>query len=338
MLYRPNTLWTWIFFVSTFIEAVVLITLEVVIYTSLQNSVTPIASTVTAYRSIPSFFALVTLGLVYQLLLVYDTLAHQNTIQVIGLGIYSGALSVYNGIQYNQLRDIVEILTANSVVPQNTWPLLRGMIVSIIVITASFTFWIQYSAWKLYEEFAWVTLRKVEADLQMRRRYLCFQLLLSVLKFDGFFFLGFLLQLAIIPYNKSGPTFVAIVTLIPLSCCLLFITAWVVRHEYRVGTIVISLDQVFHLALIGFFIYMFTAFYLPRTYVEYLSAQRTLSFFGIITIVLALGTVTMICVCFRNFGQGLRPYVSGGAKARLLGETFEMQLREGYLRVPHEAT
>lgn len=194
MLYRPNTPWTWIFFVSTCIEAVVLITLEAyaftlitmlsmetadlwnrVIYTSLRNSVTPIASTVPAYRSIPSFFALVTLGLVYQLLLVYDTLAHQNTIQVIGLGIYSGALSVYNGIQYNQLRDIVEVLTANSVVPRNTWPLLRGILVSIIVITASFTFWIQFSAWKLYEEFAWVTLRKVEADLQMRRRYLCFQ-------------------------------------------------------------------------------------------------------------------------------------------------------------------
>ncbi|KAE8164430.1 hypothetical protein BDV40DRAFT_286960 [Aspergillus tamarii] len=335
MLYRPNTPWTWIFFVSTCIEAVVLITLEAVIYTSLRNSVTPIASTVPAYRSIPSFFALVTLGLVYQLLLVYDTLAHQNTIQVIGLGIYSGALSVYNGIQYNQLRDIVEVLTANSVVPRNTWPLLRGILVSIIVITASFTFWIQFSAWKLYEEFAWVTLRKVEADLQMRRRYLCFQLLLSVLKFDGFFFLGFLLQLAIIPYNKSGPTFVATVILIPISCCLLFLTAWVIRHEYRVRTIVIS---VLHLALIGYFIYMFTAFYLTPTYVQYLPAQRTLSFFGIVTIVLALGTVTMICLCFRNFGQGLRPYVSGGAKARLLGETFEMQLREGYLRVPHEAT
>ncbi|KAE8136104.1 hypothetical protein BDV38DRAFT_272375 [Aspergillus pseudotamarii] len=335
MLYRPNTPWTWIFFVSIFIEAVVLITLEVVIYTSLRNNVTPIALRVPPYRSIPSFFALVTLGLVYQLLLVYDTLAHQNTIQLIGLGIYSGALSVYNGIQYNQLRGIVEILTANDAVPQNTWPLLRGMIVSVIAITTSFTFWIQFSAWKLYEEFAWVTLRKVEADLQMRRRYLCFQLLLSVLKFDGFFFLGFLLQLAIIPYNKSGPTFVAVVALIPISCCLLFITAWVVRHEYRVGTIVIS---VFHLALISFFIYMFTAFYLPRTYVEYLPARRTLSFFGIITTVLALGTVAMICLCFRNFGQGLRPYVSGGAKARLLGETFEMQLREGYLRVPHEAT
>lgn len=174
-----------------------------------------------------------------------------------------------------------------------------------------------------------------------------------MLKFDGFFFLGFLLQLAIIPYNKSGPTFVATVILIPISCCLLFLTAWVIRHEYRVRTIVISvgdhlaicrltfantLDQVLHLALIGYFIYMFTAFYLTPTYMQYLPAQRTLSFFGIVTIVLALGTVTMICLCFRNFGQGLRPYVSGGAKARLLGETFEMQLREGYLRVPHEAT
>ncbi|KAB8226022.1 hypothetical protein BDV33DRAFT_186831 [Aspergillus novoparasiticus] len=335
MLYRPNTLWTWILLVSTFIEVVVLITLEAVVYTSIRNNVTPIAWDISAYRCIPTFFVLVTLWVVYQLLLAYNTLVHQSTTQLIGLGIYSAVLSVYNGIQYCQLRDIVEVLIANAAARpgslQEMWPLLQGMMISIIVITASFTLWILFSAWKLHEEFAWVTLRTVDADKQMRRRYLYFQLLSSLLKFDGFFFLGFLLQLVIIPYSKSSPTFVAAVALMPISCCLLFITARVVRKEYRVGTIVIS---VFHLALMGFFIYMLTAFSLPPSYLNYLQAKRTLSFFGIINIVLALGTVTMIGLCFRNFGQGLRPHVSGGAKAGLLGETVGS---ESHSRVPHEA-
>ncbi|KAB8212765.1 hypothetical protein BDV33DRAFT_186204 [Aspergillus novoparasiticus] len=289
--------------------------------------------------------------------IVYDTLAHQSTIQVIGLGIYSAALSVYNGLQYNQLRDIAGVLTDNDALRSEVWPLLRGMIISTVVITASFTFWIQCNAWKLYEEFAWVTPAKSGSeytneaqvfilpgkktfsysviDIALTLTSSTHWLLLSLLKFDGFFFLGFLLQLAIQPFTQSDPTFVAAVTLMPISCCLLFTTAWVVRHEYRVGTIVISVLQ---LALIGFFIYMFTVFYSPSTYQSYLQSQMTLTFFGITTIVLPLGIVTMICLCFQNFGQGLRPYVSGGVKARLLGETFEMQLREGYLRVPHEAT
>ncbi|KAE8333699.1 hypothetical protein BDV39DRAFT_188093 [Aspergillus sergii] len=344
MLYRPSTLWTWILLVSTFIEVVVLITLEAVIYSSIRNNVTPIAWDISAYRCIPTFFVLVTLWVVYQLLLVYDTLVQQSTIQLIGLGIYSAVLSVYNGIQYGQLRDIVEVLIANAAARpgslQEMWPLLQGMMISIIAITASFTLWILFSAWKLHEEFAWVTLRTVDADKQMRRRYLYSQaskpfsfavLLLSLLKFDGFFFLGFLLQLAIVPYSKSSPTFVAAVALMPISCCLLFITAWVVRKEHRVGTVVIS---VFHLALMGFFIYMLTALSLPPSYLNYLQAKRTLSFFGIINIILALGTVVITGLCFRNFGQGLRPYVSGGAKAGLLGETVGS---ESYSRVPHEA-
>lgn len=85
----------------------------------------------------------------------------------------------------------------------------------------------------------------------------------------------------------------------------------------------------------GFFIYMLTAFSMSPSYLDYLQARKTLSFFGIINIVLALGTVTVTGLCFRNFGQGLRPYVSGGAKAGLLGETVGS---ESYLRVPHEAT
>ncbi|KAE8336681.1 hypothetical protein BDV24DRAFT_154949 [Aspergillus arachidicola] len=335
MLYRPNTLWTWILLVSTFIEVVVLITLEAVVYTSIRNNVTPIAWDISAYRCMPTFFVLVTLWVVYQLLLVYNTLVHQSTIQLIDLGIYSAVLSVYNGIQYGQLRDIVEVLIANAAARpgslQEMWPLLQGMMISIIAITASFTLWILFSAWKLHEEFAWVTLRTVDADKQMRRRYLYFQLLSSLLKFDGFFFLGFLLQLAIVPYSKSSPTFVAAVALMLISCCLLFITAWVVRKEHRVGTLVISL---FHLALLGFFIYMLTAFSLPPSYLDYLQAKRIWSFFGIINIVLALGTVTMTGLCFRNLGQGLHLYVSGGAKAGMLGETVGS---ESYSRVPHEA-
>lgn len=120
-----------------------------------------------------------TLWVVYQLLLAYDTLAHRSTIQLISLGIYSAALSVYNGIQYGQLRDIVEVLIANAAVRpgslQGMWPLLQGMMISIIAIPVSFTFLILFSAWKLYEEFAWVTLRTVDADKPMRRRYLYLQ-------------------------------------------------------------------------------------------------------------------------------------------------------------------
>ncbi|KAE8386821.1 hypothetical protein BDV23DRAFT_175148 [Aspergillus alliaceus] len=335
MLYRPNTRWTWIFFVSTFIEAVVLISLEAVIFSSLWGNIGPYARAIATSQTIPSFFSLVTLGLVYQLLLVYDTLANQSTIQVVGLGIYSATMSVYNGLQYNQLRDVIRDLIEHVVISEGTWPPIRGLLIAIIVITASFTFWIQFSAWKLYEEFAWITLRKVEADIEMRRRYLHFELLLSLLKFDGFFFLGFLVQLAIVPSIHTSPTFAATVVLIPTSCCLLFATASVIRYESRLGTVAIS---ALHLSLIGFFVYIFTCFYSTPYYVEYLPARRTLSFFGVVTMALALATVIMIYLCYRNFHKGLRPYISGGSKARLLGETFEVELREGYLRVPHNAT
>jgi uncharacterized RDD family membrane protein YckC len=41
--------------------------------------------------------------------------------------------------------------------------------------------------WKLFDEFGWTIYKHIGASVQMRRRYLVYQIFISLLKFDFFF-------------------------------------------------------------------------------------------------------------------------------------------------------
>lgn len=64
-----------------------------------------------------------------------------------------------------------------------------------------------------------------------------------------------------------------------------------------------------------------------RTEKDYFPIRRTLTFFATITILVSVLTIGMTWQCYRNFRCGLRPYISGDKKARIMGETFEMELQ-----------
>ncbi|KAF7596895.1 hypothetical protein BBP40_011940 [Aspergillus hancockii] len=101
-------------------------------------------------------------------------------------------------------KDAVELLILNSAIDPNIWSPLESLALPIIIITALCTFRLMGIAWKLYNEFAWDTFRKVAAVLEMRRKYLHFQLLVSLLKFDRFFSLGFPVQISVIKGVRRG--------------------------------------------------------------------------------------------------------------------------------------
>lgn len=236
-----------------------------VIFVFVYQRIDPRARDVSSRQLSPTLFSLVTFGFLYKLLMLYDTLSQQNTIQVFGLCLYSIIMCIYNATQYQILKEGIAVLADNDVIREDTSPVIRGIVISIIVVTTSFTLWMFPLAWKVYDEFAWVTFRQVEGDLNMRRRFLhfqvhdvltettpldadlCNQLFISLLKFGGFYSLGFLVQPVVMTANQVGrfysiisaTFFIVSATLIPISVCLLFASAWVVRHEKRRGTIVI---------------------------------------------------------------------------------------------------
>lgn len=148
-----------------------------VILSILNHNLLPDKATNPELKTIPTFLALLTFGFVYQVLLLYDTLAQRNFIQLGGLCIYAACLGVYTILQIRQIQEAVEELVQIGYIKPTKTPssTMRSLSIVNSVVTAIYTFIITFSTFKLYHEFQWTIYRQLNADLDMQKRYFTFK-------------------------------------------------------------------------------------------------------------------------------------------------------------------
>ena len=129
-------------------------------------------------KAIPTFLTLYIFGLVYQLVLVWDALRLKNTIQVIGLCLFNGALLIYASVQKDQIKTAIFHVTGNNDDTQGVWKSTRPFLIAVPCVLALGSILMSAITWKLYDEFSWTIYKHISADLRMKRRYLTFQVLI----------------------------------------------------------------------------------------------------------------------------------------------------------------
>jgi len=110
----------------------------------------------TLSKAIPSFLTLLIFGFIYQALLLYDTLAQRNTIQLIGLCIFTACLFIYAVLQIQEVENVILALSDSGMIPaSDVYFFIRPLSIANAVLTGLYTTIMAFASFKLYSEFQW---------------------------------------------------------------------------------------------------------------------------------------------------------------------------------------
>jgi MFS family permease len=217
----------------------------------------------------------------------------------------------YTALQVDQIKIALDILGVHGALKVDetatgVWADIRPYLVAIPAIIGLGSIGMGFVAWKLYQVFAWDILKNIGADYRMKKRFLHYQIYIALLKFDFFFFLGFIVQFVVIVTKTNDPEFALTIATIPVTIFILLAAAFFIKRENKPGMICVI---VLYLGGLSYFVFKLVRIYQPGHKEDYAAVRKSLTAFAVITILLIILTIANAIICMTNFGKGLKTHL-----------------------------
>lgn len=265
------------------------------------------------HKTIPCYLALFAFAEVFQIFMCVDALRLRNVIQLIGLLFFNVALIVFSSLQVHETHTALVTSSTSDCVANFSYVTCGGsgtlwtkvepfLIVAPIVIAVTLLmlmFWFR----ALYSEFGWAIFHVVGANPKMKTMYQYYQVMICLLKFDFFCFVGVTMQLLILVLHDDSAEFGVTVAAIPIVLILLIGAGIAVQREIKW---LMTTAQILMLAAETYFVYKLVRFYQPSSSSQYVSTRATLTTFTIVAFLILFLTFAVGLRCFSDFDKGLR--------------------------------
>jgi len=301
----PNSKHAWAFLVASVIEALVVIVLESMVFELYFNST---FSKGGLGRGIPIYLIIFVFSQIFQIILAYDAVRAQNTIQIIGFVLFNICCLIYAIFQLTQIKSSIACSTDQQC-DMDGYMLLQRItpfLVSVAVVLGACDVIYVYLGARLYQEFGWRIYKKIGADPKMRNNYRWYQIFLMLLKLDIFFFLGFSIQFLVLVLRPGDVEYPLTVVALPVTVLLLFVAAYAVRHESHLLMWIFLGGVVSGMA---YFIFKLVRMYDPTQRDKYIYTHEIMTLFAAISLFLLACTAGNAIICFKNFDSGLKQHI-----------------------------
>ncbi|ORZ02590.1 hypothetical protein BCR43DRAFT_509751 [Syncephalastrum racemosum] len=285
-------------------EAIVVIALEAVVFAKFYSSGFAQDS---LGRGIPVYLMIFIVCQIYQVAISWDAVRMQNTIQVIAFILFNLCCFIYAVFQFQQISEALHNDGDGAEVDAGRleWIITRLLIANAVVIGICELVYFYIGA-RLYQEFGWRIYKKIGADPEIRNMYRWYQILLTILKVDMFFFVGYSIQYLVLVLHPGDPEFPLTIIALPLTCLFLILAVYAVRHESRTLIIIFFVGLA---AGCAYFIFKIYRIYDPDQAYKYLFVNKFLTFFASVSLALLVLTIINAALCWSNFNKGLKAHL-----------------------------
>jgi len=232
----------------------------------------------------------------FQIYVTYDALYHNNNIEIVGSAIYYVCNSLYSFIQAYQLYKYFSEDCYNRIK-------IYTYIIPICCLLFSLTH--IYLTFKLCGEFGWTIYKSIGADPKLRKIFKIYEIFITLVKYDFFFFVSYSLQMIFLILRNNDPEKWITVGLIFLSLIILFLSIRYIKEERKFITKFILVCFIMEIC---YFTFKLVRMYTVKK-ANYAGSIIFMTFFAIICLVLGIISISIIIMCYINFDQGLKEHI-----------------------------
>jgi len=296
------------FILTLTLQAIVVVTMVAIIFRKVEVKVDFNKSN---YKTLPCYLALFALAEIFELLMAFDALRLRNTIQLLGILLFHMALIAFAAIQIHEtesaLLNVVDCATDFNLIncdgPGSLWRAVKPFLIVVPCVLGAGGVVIMFWTKELYSEFGWAIFHVVGANPKMKKMYQWYQIMICLLKFDFFFFVGVTMQLLIIVLAKNTAEFGVTVAAIPVVLVLLALCGTAVQREIKW---LMTISLVMMLAASSYFLFKLVRIYEPSSKHLYDTTRASLTIFTIVAFLLLFATFAVGLRCFADFDRGLQ--------------------------------
>ncbi|KAF8212254.1 hypothetical protein K438DRAFT_2010509 [Mycena galopus ATCC 62051] len=295
------------FILTISLQAIVVLTMVAITFRKVEVKVDFHQS---VYKTLPCYLALFALAEVFELLMAMDALRLRNVIQLVGILLFHMALIVFAAIQIHETKSALlgsnncttNFNLVNCPGPGSLWNSVEPFLIVVPCVIAFSWFVMMFWIKELYSEFGWAIFHVVGANPKMKKMYQWYQIMLCLLKFDFFFFVGVTMQLLIIVLARNSAEFGVTIAAIPVVLALLALCAVALQREIKW---LMTVSLVMMLAASSY-LYKLVRIYEPSSREAYATTRASLTIFTIVAFLLLFATFAVGLRCFADFDRGLQ--------------------------------
>ncbi|KAF3396916.1 hypothetical protein DPV78_007392 [Talaromyces pinophilus] len=312
---------------TVFVQAVAVLVLEIYIFSQWESWIRPNGSQVAVSYLVPINLSLIMFAVVYESLLSLKLMHDKSNILLVAICVSKACIFAYSIMQYSSMHESTVTIPTNRDMfnqplvdlSRDLWKELRPAEMMVPIIVGASTVIVCPIAYQLHKEYSWAIYQCVRGDPKTRFRYRGYEVYLVLITFDIYFLVGFIIQYNLVDVHFVEPEFSLTMALIPAVVMITVLSVHFIRHENRIGTVIILISYVGVLAyIISRIIVLCGHGLLANT-----PGKDMMLLFAFVALIFTFLATACAVYCLLNFERGLKSVFE--RKSQIPPQSFAFQ-------------